>query len=101
MKQTIREALEIKIREKEEARLGKLKAMRAPRLVVSGIELTLELGNLASRVKRIETFGDLVFVATENKKYRRGMGVEFTIEDGSKVYLIPGPYGLFLTAEVK
>ena len=98
---TIRAALEKKLKAKCKARLKDFRAKGAPQPLIDGLEKKLAKGNLGGKVGKVRVFGDLVFTTTENKKYRRGFGVVFTVEDGSKVYLIPGPYGLFLTNVIK
>jgi len=99
--QTIREALEPKLHQRAKERFEHLQNIAAPNSVLFALSTKLETGNFANEIGGISEFGDLVFVATENKGYRRGMGVVFTIEDGSKVWLIPGPYSLFLTNKSK
>ena len=94
---TIRQALEPKLRAKAQARLAKLVAGSAPKAVIAAQEQEIADGNLASKIGHINDYGDLEFTATENREYRRGYGVRFTITDGTQIDLIPGPYSLFLT----
>lgn len=94
---TIRESLEVKLQEGQTKRLAELKRLTAPQVIIDKVEADIAAGNLASKVGKIKEFGHLEFTAVERKKYSRGFGAEFTLTDNSKVWLIPGPYGLFLT----
>lgn len=98
---TIRASLEPKLRASCEARLQKLRQISAPKQLIESLEAKLVAGNFAGSVSKISEFGDLEFVSVEGKDYRRGRGAEFTLSDGSRVWLIPGPYGLFLTDKEK
>lgn len=93
--QTIRQALEIKLQAAAERRLAQFREKGAPKALVQGLETKLANGDLAAKVGKIQHFGDLVFTAVANKKYRRGYGATFTVEAG-EIHMIPGPYGLFL-----
>lgn len=94
---TIRESLESKLQESQTARVAHLERLTAPQVQIDGLKAQLVKGNLASRVGKIKDFGHLEFTAVEGKKYRLGQGAEFTLADGSEVWLVPGSYGLFLT----
>lgn len=80
-------------------RLRCLQKLNAPKIVVQKAEAVLE--NPLGQVSKIQQFGELEYVAAAPKQFRRGQGVEFTLSTGSKVWLIPGSYGLFLTDQEK
>lgn len=94
---TIRQHVELKLQEGHTKRLVELKRLTAPQVIIDKVEAGIATCNLAAKVGKIKDFGHLEFTAVEGKKYRLGQGAEFTLADGSKVWLIPGPHGLFLT----
>ena len=94
--QTIREMIEPKLEQGAKARLASLEQNNAPASIVKAQVSAIANGDFSSKVGHIKDFGDCTVSGTENRKYRRGYGVRFTLTDGRQVDMIPGPYGLFL-----
>lgn len=92
---TIRDVVERFIRKGIEARLAKLREMKAPAIMLAAVEKSLA-GRVSDRVAKIEQFGDRPVQSHITRVYRRNNGIEFTTEAGL-VWLIPGPHGWFLT----
>ena len=63
------------------ARVAKLESLNAPEAVIETARAGLD--NPLKSIGRIAKFGDYEFVNAQPKEYRRGQGVEFTLEDGS------------------
>lgn len=87
---TIREHLEPRLAAAAKARVTKLEKLNAPAVVIARAGQGAKVGKMAK-------FGNREVVSIENREYRRGYGAEFACADGSTVWMIPGPYGLFLT----
>ncbi|MBK9497465.1 MAG: hypothetical protein IPO08_23665 [Xanthomonadales bacterium] len=79
-------------------RLTKLQALNAPEVLIAAQQAKVNGDGGLSKVGHLAEFGKLeVSGEPQPREYRRGWGLEFTVTDGSRVWLIPGPYGLFLT----
>ncbi len=94
----IAEFLNKNFMEAKKIRLAKLEALDAPAVIIETLKKEIASGDVTSKVGKIKDFGGLEFVNVSNKKYRRGNGPVFILENGSKIYGIPGPHGFFLTS---
>jgi hypothetical protein len=92
----IRETMAPKLQAREIAHLAKMRQIGAPDLLIKTLEDKLAASDPCSQIGKVKMFGDREVLSATNKSYRRGQGAEFETPQG-KVWMIPGPYGLFLT----